>query len=176
MSSTPFPFTGSYCWSFWCSYRERPFRRSPRHPAGSGPEASAWDQGASHTAEGELSGLVLFCLNSSNSNMTFVYLCLPSCNKFDNMRYNISVTWCRSWIHLKKMERIKKSWVKTREWYKYKYTHKLQKEECWFDCVLCPFPPKLISHIEEEGLSTEGLLRIPGAATRVKVWQLITLF
>lgn len=28
---------------------------------------------------------------------------------------------------------------------------------------------QLISHIEEEGLDTEGLLRIPGVATRVKV-------
>ncbi|CAL8313885.1 unnamed protein product [Lota lota] len=28
---------------------------------------------------------------------------------------------------------------------------------------------RLISHIEEEGLNTEGLLRIPGAATRVKL-------
>lgn len=30
-------------------------------------------------------------------------------------------------------------------------------------------PSQLISHIEEQGLDTEGLLRIPGAATRVKV-------
>lgn len=28
---------------------------------------------------------------------------------------------------------------------------------------------QLIFHIEEEGLDTEGLLRIPGSATRVKV-------
>lgn len=29
---------------------------------------------------------------------------------------------------------------------------------------------QLISHVEEEGLDAEGLLRIPGSATRVKVF------
>ena len=40
------------------------------------------------------------------------------------------------------------------------------------ECYLILIPalyPQLISHIEEEGLDTEGLLRIPGVATRVKV-------
>lgn len=37
----------------------------------------------------------------------------------------------------------------------------------WIDAFFCP--SQLISHIEEQGLDTEGLLRIPGAATRVKV-------
>lgn len=34
---------------------------------------------------------------------------------------------------------------------------------------------KLISHIEGEGLDTEGLLRIPGGASRVKVGFSISL-
>lgn len=37
----------------------------------------------------------------------------------------------------------------------------------WINAFFCP--SQLISHIEEQGLGTEGLLRIPGAATRVKV-------
>lgn len=37
----------------------------------------------------------------------------------------------------------------------------------WITVFCCP--SQLISHIEEQGLDTEGLLRIPGAATRVKV-------
>lgn len=37
----------------------------------------------------------------------------------------------------------------------------------WITVFSCP--SQLITHIEEQGLVTEGLLRIPGAATRVKV-------
>lgn len=37
----------------------------------------------------------------------------------------------------------------------------------WMTVSFCA--SQLISHIEEQGLATEGLLRIPGAATRVKV-------
>ena len=42
------------------------------------------------------------------------------------------------------------------------------------ECLLAS--PQLISRIEEGGLETEGLLRIPGAAMRIKVSEEILQF
>lgn len=51
----------------------------------------------------------------------------------------------------------------TTDWIKYLLSGVLR----WITVFFCL--PQLIGHIEEQGLDTEGLLRIPGAATRIKV-------